>query len=48
MADEFICDIPEVRHFIGKAKEIVARTTSVGEVAPFRTGYSNKDCEAER
>jgi predicted metal-dependent enzyme (double-stranded beta helix superfamily) len=31
MADEFICDTPEVRTFIGKVKEVVARTTSVEE-----------------
>jgi predicted metal-dependent enzyme (double-stranded beta helix superfamily) len=31
MADEFICDTPEVRTFIGKVKEVVARTTSVKE-----------------
>lgn len=31
MADEFVCDTPQVRDFIGKVKEIVAGTTSVEE-----------------
>jgi predicted metal-dependent enzyme (double-stranded beta helix superfamily) len=31
MADEYICDTPEVRRFIGKVKEIAARTASVEE-----------------
>ena len=31
MADEFICDTPEVRNFIGKVKEIVNSDRSVSE-----------------
>jgi len=41
MADELICDTPEVRSFIGKVKEIVAGTASVEErLAAIRPLFS--------
>ncbi len=41
MADEFICDTPEVRSFIGKVKEIMARTVAVEErLATIRPHFS--------
>ena len=33
MADEFICDSPEVRNFIGKVKEIISGSDGDGSVA---------------
>lgn len=41
MADEFICDTPEVRNFIGKVKGIVAGSSSVEErLAAIRPHFS--------
>lgn len=41
MADEFICDTPEVRNFIGKVKEIVAGGGSIKErLAAIRPHFS--------
>lgn len=41
MADEFICDTPEVRTFIGQIKQIVAGTASVKErLAAIRPLFS--------
>jgi predicted metal-dependent enzyme (double-stranded beta helix superfamily) len=41
MADEFVCDTPEVRSFIGEVKEIVAGTGSVEErLAAIRPHFS--------
>lgn len=41
MAEEFRCDTPEVRNFIGQVKEVVARTDSVTErLAAIRPLFS--------
>jgi 3-mercaptopropionate dioxygenase len=41
MADEFMCDTPEVRNFIGQVKQIVAGTASVKErLAAIRPLFS--------
>jgi predicted metal-dependent enzyme (double-stranded beta helix superfamily) len=41
MADEFMCDTPEVRNFIGQVKELVAGTGSVKErLAAIRPHFS--------
>jgi predicted metal-dependent enzyme (double-stranded beta helix superfamily) len=41
MADEYICDTPEVREFIGRVKEIVAGTVSVeSRLAAIRPFFS--------
>lgn len=41
MSDEFICDIPEVRNFIGQVKAIIGREGSVSEkLAAIRPHFS--------
>ena len=41
MADEFICEAPEVRTFIGKVKDVIARTAVVEErLAAIRPHFS--------
>lgn len=35
MADEYVCDSPEVRDFIGKVKEALEKTASVEERFAF-------------